>query len=160
MAITETYALIPSAGQAGQICSLVPATVISRTVETSAGVAFGVVVSQGSADHGCVIVASGATKVLGIVVINQASKTSGAIEQYGTASILVSGEIWVTVTDSGGVVAGDDVWLKLSDATFRNDDVGSSGGLKLAGCKYLTSAANGALAKVRVDFNVPAVAGA
>lgn len=162
MPLNETYASDPVAALAGMIADTGPAEIVSRTVETSAGIGFGVPVKQGSGDHGVLADVSAATKIFGITVRSQATAAEAVDKypRYDTAAILRKGCIWVVVTDAGGVVAGDPVWLKKSDGTFSNADVGSAGGLSLPGCRWETSAANGALAKMRVNFDVPAVAGA
>lgn len=162
MAYTETYQTDPAGALKGQVADTGPATIISRTVETSGGVAFGVPVAQGAEEHGVKADVSAATAIVGITVRSQATAADLADKypQNDTAAIMRKGVIWVTVTDAGGVAAGDPVWLKKSDGTFSNADVGSSGGLKLAGCVWESAAANGALAKMRVNFDIPAVAGA
>ena len=50
-------------------------------------------------------------------------------------------------------------WYDL-DGTFSNGDVGSGGGISLPGCRWESAGANGAIARMRVNFDVPAVAGA
>ncbi|UQS95077.1 cement protein [Pseudanabaena phage Pam3] len=161
----ETYASDYAFAYEGMVSDIAPADIISRTVETSAGIGFGKIVAQGTSDRGCkadVSAVSPTAPPLGITVRSQATEnlTLDKYPRYDGAAIMRKGVIWVLVTDAGGVVAGDPVWLKKSDGTFSNADVGSSGGLRLAGCRWDTSAANGALARMRVDFDVPPVAGA
>lgn len=162
MAYNDTFLTDPAAGLVGMVADLGTAEIISRTVETAGGIAFGVPVVQGTDDRECDSDVSSATDILGITVRSQSTDPASADEYPvgDTAALLRKGVIWVTVTDAGGVAAGDPVWLKLADGTFSNADVGSSGGLKLAGCRWESTAANGALARMRVDLNVPAVAGA
>lgn len=162
MAYTENYRSEPRTAILGVIGDNSMTRVITRSVATSAGLAFGVPAAQGAADNECVLPTTSATNIVGFTVRSHAvpAETPNLYpENYG-ASLLAEGSIWATVTDAGGVSAGDDVWLDLSDNTLSNADVGSGNGLKLAGCRWVTSAANGALALVRVNFDVPAVAGA
>lgn len=161
MAYTEAYNTDPVVALEGMIADTSPAVIISRTVETAA-LGFGKPAVQGAADHGCDGDVSGAADIIGISVRSQATPAESPNEYPvgDTASLMRKGVIWAKVTDAGGVVAGDPVWLKLADGTYSNADVGSSGSIKLAGCVWETSAANGALARMRVNLDVPAVAGA
>ncbi|QQM29302.1 hypothetical protein JET14_13295 [Martelella lutilitoris] len=162
MAIQTNYADNIDAGRVGAIVNTEPSTLISRTVEDAAGIAFGLPVAQGSEDNGITATLTGVTELVGITVrersVNPA--TPDKFAQYESARLMRKGVIWVTVTDAGGVAAGDAVWLNLANGTYSNADVGSGGGLRLAGSRWETSAANGALAQLRVDLDVPAVAGA
>ena len=159
MAVQSTYLDEMAAAYVGMIANTEPNNLISREVETAAGVGFGVPVQQGTADAECKIMAAGATACVGITVRDQ-STTADKFAEADSALLMRNGVIWVTVTDGGGVVAGDPVWVKLADGTFSNADVGSDGSIQLAGCRWESTAANAALAKIRVDLDVPAVAGA
>lgn len=159
MAVQTTYLDSQPAAFVGMIASNEPNNLISRSVETSAGIGFGVPVIQGTADNQCDVVAASTDDVIGITVRDQ-SVTSDLFAENENALLMRSGVMWVTVTDAGGVVAGDDVWVLVSNGTFSNADAGTDGSLKLAGCRWETSAANGALAQIRVNLDVPAVAGA
>jgi hypothetical protein len=162
MAVQSTYSENIGAARAGMIANTEPCILISRTVDTAAGVGFGVPVQRGSTDMACKIMASGATEILGITVRERSVRpeTPDKFAQYESARLMRKGVIWVLVTDAGGVADGDNVWVKLSDGTFSNADAGSSGSLRLGGGKWESSAANGALAKIRFDLDVPTVAGA
>lgn len=159
MAVQTTYLDSQPAAFVGMIASNEPNNLISRSVETSAGIGFGVPVIQGTADNQCDVVAASTDDVIGITVRDQ-SVTSDLFAENENALLMRSGVMWVTVTDAGGVAAGDDVWVLVSNGTFSNADAGTNGSLKLAGCRWETSAANGALAQIRVNLDVPAVAGA
>lgn len=159
MAVQTTYLTEMAAAFLGMIANNEPNNLISREVETTAGLGFGVPVIQGTADNQCDKVAASTDDVIGITVRDQ-SATDDLFALADTALLIRSGVIWVTVTDAGGVAAGDDVWVKVSDGSFSNADVGTSGSIKLAGCRWESSATNAAIAKIRVNFDVPAVAGA
>lgn len=163
MAIQTTYSETIDAARAGQIADMqADLNLISRTVETAAGIGFGLVVDQGSDDNGIVLVSSGTTDPVGFTVRERSINANNPDEfsQYDDARVMTKGVIWALVTDAGGVAAGDDVWLTKATGALSNADVGSGGGLLLAGCRWVSSAANGALAKIRVNMDVPAVAGA
>ena len=159
MAVQTTYLTEMAAAFVGMVANTEPNTLVSREVETSAGIGFGVPVIQGTADTQCGKVAASTDAVVGITVRDQSTEDN-TFAQNDSALLIRKGVIWVTVTDAGGVAAGDDVWVKVSDGSFSNADVGTNGSIKLAGCRWESSAANAALAKIRVDLDVPAVAGA
>ena len=159
MATQTTYSSTMSAARAGMIADMRGSTLISRTVE-DATLGFGVPVTKGTAAGQCKKLAAGSTDIIGITVRERSGVAeSSGWAQYEDARIMSEGALWVTVTDAGGVAAGDPVWVKKSDGTFSNADAGSSGSLKLAG-RFETAAANGALAVIVFNCNVPAVAGA
>ena len=63
--VQSTYTNMAGA-VAGAVANMVPATFISRTVEPSGGIGFGVAAEQGTADLGCIVFDGGT--VLGITV--------------------------------------------------------------------------------------------
>lgn len=164
MPIDFTYSETMAAGVAGAIVNTEPNTLISRTVESAAGIGFGIPAARGAADGGCKLMEAGETEAIGFTVLDRTTAPSDTVAdtfaQYESARLMRSGVIWVTVTDAGGVVAGDPVWVTLATGALSNADVGTSGGLQLPGCMWESSAANGALAKLRVNLDVPAVPGA
>ena len=161
----ESYNIDPEVLQEGQVVDTAPADIVSRTV--AAAVGFGKIV-KGSGEHIVTGDVSAATLAeIGAGGITVRSQATGARESTpdvypinDTAAIMRKGVIGVKVTDAGGVAAGDPVWLKKSDGTFSNADVGTGGGISLPGCRWESAGANGAIARMRVNFDVPAVAGA
>ena len=160
--IDFNYAENMVAGVAGAIVNTEHKTLISRTVEDAAGIGFGKPVAQGTNDKGCKAVEAGDTAVLAITVLDRTTapsdSTPDTFAQYESARLMRDGVIWVVA--SGAVAAGDDVWVTLADGSFSNADVGADGGLSLPGCRWETSAADGGIAQLRVNLDVPAVAGA
>lgn len=164
MPIDFSYSENMAAGVAGAIVDTEPKTLISRTVETAAGVGFGLPVARGAADDGCKVMEAGETEVVGFTVLDRTTAPSDTaadtFAQYESARLMRAGVLWVTVTDAGGVAPGDPVWVTLATGSLSNADVGGAGGLNLPGCRWESTAANGALAKLRINLDVPAVAGA
>lgn len=163
MAVQTSYSENIRAAVEGMIANMESVNLISRNVETAAGIGFGVPVAQGTEDNGCVVVDGTTDAVVGITCRERSVRpiTGDDFNQYDSARLMTKGVVWVTVTDAGGVSAGDPVWIDLSDdGSFGNADVGSGNGLQLAGCRWDSSADDGDLAKIRVDLSVPAVAGA
>ena len=157
-AVQTTYNSTMSAARAGMIADMRGSTLVSYNTE--AALAFGVPVSKGTAEGQCKLTAAGATDIIGITVRDRSvSAGQDAYAQYDSARVMTEGAIWVTVTDAGGVAAGDLVWVKKADGTFSNADAGAGGSLKING-RWETAAANGALAVLSFNTTVPAVAGA
>lgn len=159
MAVQSTYADSLSAAYNGMIANTEPNVLISREVEPSAGIDFGVPVIQGTADNQCDAVAASTDTITGITVRDQ-SALNDTFAQYDTALLMRKGVLWVTVTDAGGVAAGDPVWVKVADSTFSNADAGTDGSIKINDARWDSSAANGALAKIRFDLDGGCTAGA
>lgn len=162
MAVQTTYLDNMPAAFEGMIANEEPNVLVSRNVETVAGIGFGKIVKQGTNDTDIDIMEAGDADAYGVTVRDQSTDpaTPNAYAENDNALVMRKGVIWVTVTDAGGVAAGDDVWVLLADGTLSNADAGASGSIQLAGARWESSAANGALAKLRVNFDVPAVAGA
>jgi len=159
MAVQSTYSDNMAAAYAGMIANTEPNVLISRTVETAAGIGFGVPVIQGTADDGCDVVAASTDTIVGITVRDQSTEDD-TFARFDSALLMRKGVLWVTVTDAGGVSAGDAVWVKVSDSTFSNADAGSDGSVKINDARWESSAANGALAKIRFDLDGGCTAGA
>lgn len=159
MAVQTTYSTEMAAAFAGMIANTEPNNLISRTVEASGGIGFAAPVIQGSNDNGCDEVSASTDVIIGITVRDQ-SATADTFAQYDSALLMERGVLWVTVTDAGGVSAGDAVWVKVSDGTFSNADAGTDGSIKINDARWDSSAANGALAKIRFDMTGGCTAGA
>lgn len=164
MAYNENYADDLAVAYEGMVADLGLADIISRTVEDAAGIGFGKPVKQGVAERGVTGTVTGTLDILGLTVRNVATINDGVnidkYTQYDGAGIMRKGVIWVKVTDAGGVVAGDPVWMARATGLFSNADLGSGGSIRLAGARWESTGANNGLARMRVDFNVPNVAGA
>lgn len=159
MAVQSTYLTEMAPAFHGMIDSTEPNVLISRTVETTGGLAFGLPVIQGTADYEIDDIAASTDEIVGITVrVNDQEANNYAAGE--SALLLRKGVMWITVTDAGGVSAGDPVWVLVSNGTFSNADAGSDGSIRLDGARWETSAANGALAKIRVDLDVGVTAGA
>lgn len=127
----------------------------SRTCETAAGIAFGVAVSQGSADKGALIGAAAAANFVGVSIRDKAVINDSAADkyaQYGDMNVMYEGDIWVTV--GGDVVDGGDV--TFSSTTGVLSSAATSGTqFAIAGARWMTTASNGGLAKLRLGGALP-----
>jgi hypothetical protein len=141
--VQSTYADNIPVGYVGAIANEEPRTLISRNVEDSGGLAFGLAVMQGSEDKGCVV--GDGTDFLGVTVRDQSVEASDpdAFEYQSNARIMTEGVIWVA--NSGGVSAGDPVVL-LADGALGTD----SSGTFVANARWDTTALTGVLAQLRL----------
>jgi hypothetical protein len=146
MAVQSTYREEIREAIAGQIADMTPATLMSRTVETVAGIGFGVAVEQGAEDRGCALFDGGT--VLGITVRERSVDANVADEfaQHEEARIMTKGTVWVTCVT--GCSAGDGVFVRPSNGDFQDSSANSA--VQIAGARWDTSAGAGELAIVRL----------
>lgn len=126
--------------KAGHVYDMTQCDKISRTVETAAGIAFGLPVAQGAAPQGCIAYAG--TGFLGVTVRDRSVRTGELFSQYESALILKKGPI--TVLASAAVVAGDPVYV-TSAGLFTN--VATSNFL-IPNSRWDSTAASGVLADI------------
>src|SRR5688500_14761159 len=141
-AVQTTYnASIPDALE-GMVANSEPEVVISRQVEAAAGIGFGKVALQGTGDQQ--ILGVGAGRFRGITVLDP-TKEGDTYARYDTAAVLVKGVIWVTV---GAIVAvGDAAYYVAATGVITNS---ASGNVAIPNAFFDSSAASGALAKLRI----------
>lgn len=115
MAITvqSTYSATPAVGFAGMVANGETSNRISRTVEDSAGIAFGKAVFRGSGDHGVTATPTAGT-FMGIVIADVGQVpglggTADTLAQYTTAALLLEGVIFVS--SSVAVADGDQAYV-------------------------------------------------
>lgn len=123
-------------GFEGGQCDMVPATLISRTVEDATPIGMGQPVSQGTDDRGCT---AGAAAFIGVTVNDYINEN---FAQYEQARIMTQGTIWVRA--AGTVAAGDPVTYQAGWKT------GGATGRVLTDARYETSGANGDLVVIRL----------
>lgn len=156
MTVQTSYPDTQPVAVAGAQATMVPATIISRNVETAA-IGFGKAVAQGTADKGCHAFGSGDTDVLGITLLDRSasglSVTNGQVtgqtaDTFGVgepARIITEGDVWVTV--AADVTAGQPVYVRPSNGDFQPTNANSA--VQIAGARWDTSATAGNLAVVR-----------
>ena len=132
------------AGVAGAIATTENKDIVSRTVETAAGIGFGLAVVQGVNNKGIRLATTGDTKILGVTVLDRTAGDliNGKFIQNESARVMIKGTILVQVTEA--VNAGDDVAVDLATAEFNKT------GVKIANARYETSAAIGGLAQIHI----------
>ncbi len=153
MSAQTTYELNQPVAYAGLIFAQNPKDVISRKVETVAGIAFGVVVSRGTdADNQCVL--GGTTGILGITIRaldREADDAAGAIEyaEKETAAIMREGYIWAVCPT--GCVPGDAVNFVEATGVLDSGAPAGTGETGLDDCYWDSTAAAGELGVIRVN---------
>lgn len=145
------------AGIAGAQADMTPSTVLSRTVEVAAGIGFGKVVKQGTADKGIIsdlnTVAMDADSYVGITLVdrgvaNPVAADADKYPQYSSARVMIKGTVWVAV--AAAVAAGTDVTVTLATGVLGSVAVGA-GVVKIPGARWETSTAGAGLAVVRLQ---------
>lgn len=127
----------------GMVLNSEPCTVISREVETGAGIGFGKVAQRGTGDHQCKVSAA-SPKYLGITVLDP-SKFGDTYAQYDTAAIMTKGII--VVQASVAVAQGDDVYFVPATGVLTNV---STSNQQIPNAKWDTSTAGAGLAALRL----------
>lgn len=124
MPIQTTYATTIAPAYEGMIADSRDQTVLSMTVESAAGIGFGKVAVQGTADQQVRVSAAGrafrgitvATHFGGFAPGLQGTKDS--YDQYETVPVLVEGPIWVMA--SVAVAVGDPVYYVPATGVLTN----------------------------------------
>lgn len=155
--VQTSYGENMPAGVAGAQADMTPSTILSRTVEVAAGIGFGKVVKQGTADKGITndlnTVAMDADSYVGITVLdrgvaNPVAADADKYPQYASARVMTKGTIWVAV--AGAVAAGTDVTVTLATGVLGSAAVGA-GVVKIPGARWETSTAGAGLAVIRLQ---------
>lgn len=147
MAVQTTYPDNIAAAIAGLRGTMIPAVLISRTVETEAGIGFGVAVARGTGDNLTKLFGSGDTAVLGITVIDRSVNESDKYSEYESASIMTKGHVWVTA--SVAVNDGDPVYVIPATGAFAKTSASSA--VLIPNAVWDTSTTGAGLALVRMQ---------
>ncbi|MDE0922389.1 structural cement protein Gp24 [Aurantimonas coralicida] len=151
MAVQSTYNETMDTARAGMRANMEPVDLISRTVETAAGVGFGKVVQQGTADKGCKSDLSGMTAqtYVGITMRERGVRpeTPNAFAQYESALIMRKGVIWVEVAVA--VTPADIVTVTLASGVIGKTAVGA-GVVAIPNARWESSTSGAGLAMLRL----------
>ncbi len=151
MSAQTSYSIKQPKAYAGLVYAQAPHDIVSRDVETVAGIGFGVVVSRGTNKERQIV--AGGTDFLGITIRSldkEGAANTGAIQwnEKEAAGILRDGYIWAVCP--AGCNPGDAV--KYTDATGVLDaGAAAAGETQLDGAQWETVAAAGELAVIRID---------
>lgn len=145
--VQDTYLDAPLTGYAGQVANGETSNRLSRTVEDTGGIGFGVAAFRGSGDNG-ITATPAANTFMGVTiadhgVANVAGQTADEYQQYDTAALLDEGCIFVVageaVTDGAAAyVTPAGAWVDTS-----TDNVAVP-------AKFDQTVASGAIVRLRV----------
>lgn len=107
--LQTTYTDTVAKGYPGMVANGETSNRITRTVETAAGITFGVPVYRGTGDHGCTNTVGTLATFYGWTIANSgqgpiAGQDADEYVQYDNAAIMTGGAIFITVT--GAVTDG------------------------------------------------------
>lgn len=155
MAFTQTtYSTTMAPGTAGMIHNMEEWNAISRSCETLAGIPFGVPVSQGAGDHGCILTAA-AGAVLGISIrdVTTQANALAPTDFYlppSSVGILKKGVIWV-IADAAVSLGGAIVAANFNTATAKWTSATGAGIIAIPNATFdMSASGSGALVLVRI----------
>ena len=151
MSAQTSYDIRQGKAYAGLIYAQAPHDIVSRSVETVAGIGFGVAVTRGT-DADKQIVPAASADFLGVTIrsLEQEGGEAGAIkwDVKETAGVMRSGYIWAVCPT--GCVPGDPVSYADGTGVLDSGDAGI-GSTNLVGSAWETTAVAGELAVVRLS---------
>lgn len=146
MAVQTTYLDNLRPGVPGSLANMELSNLISRIVETEAGIAFGKPVARGVGDNGCVATDEDTDAILGITVLDRSVLQGNGFSHHEAARIATKGVVFVTA--SVAVVQGDPVFVEVATGNFVK--AGGDGFVEIPNAVYDSSAAANGLVKVRL----------
>lgn len=152
--VQSTYSELQPIAQAGMPASG-DFSVDTRNCETAAGIAFGVAVSQGTADDGAVIGGASAAVFVGVTIADKSVPNDGGADgynQYDSMGVMTRGRIWVTV--GGDVTDGGDVTFALATGVLSSIAAGAAN-FAITGARWMTTATSGNLALLHLGGALP-----
>ncbi len=144
-AVQTTYNAQHARWVEGMVLNSEPSVVISRTVETAAGIGFGKVACQGAGDNG--IIVSAASKVYRGITVLDPTQAGDTYAQYATAAVMTKGVI--VAQASVAVAAGDKVYFVAASGALTNTD-NSGANPQIPNAIWDTSTSGAGLAALRL----------
>lgn len=148
-AVQTGYVASMDPGLPGMIANMETWNAITGICETAGGIPFGVAVSQGAADDGCVLTSTTNNKVLGLSRRDTTQPYSLGVDKYAqkaNVGIMTQGVMWVTAGET--VAARDDVLFDTATNKFVKTASGTT--VAVPGCKFDMAGANNGLVKVAI----------
>ena len=150
--LQTTYVERISAAVAGLVADMAKSNIDTRSVETVAGIGFGLACGKGVDDKGVVLGATLTSDFVGISVRDTTlppiiGATVDVYPRYSSAGILTEGDIWALVGGNvvdGGIVTYNNVTGVLSSIAP------GAGQFLVIGARWMTTALSGTLAVVRL----------
>lgn len=149
MSAQTSYDLAIGKALAGLLYAQHPSDIVSRKIETAAGIAHGVVVSRGTNDDQVVV---GGATALGITLRSldkEGAANTGDIQwdEHESAPILRSGYVWAVCP--AGCSPGDSVLYTTATGVLDSGTAGA-GETQLANATWELDAAAGELSVIRL----------
>lgn len=113
--LQTTYTETVAKGYPGMVANGETSNRISRTIESAAGIGFGVPAYRGTGDHGCTVTVGTLATFLGFTIASAgqgliAGQTADTYAQYDNVPIMTLGAIYVNVkgavTDGAAITIG------------------------------------------------------
>lgn len=150
-ALQTSYTQYMRPAYAGMIADTSPQEIVTKFVQTSTGMPFGVVACQGTADNQ-VVVSATTIAFIGVSILDPARvptavpSSPNQYQQGDLAAIMLRGTVWVLAgaTIAAGQMAG---YTPASGAWVLST---TSGATAIFNARYDTSASSGALVKLRL----------
>ncbi len=140
----------------GMIANTSTCDVDSLVVEDTDGFGWGVACQQGTADNGVKIgIATGKFRGVSVRDRTQDPDHSDKYPKGETAGILWRGDVWVKA--EAAVAIGEDVTAKTTTGALSSKVAGTTQ-IAISGARWMTAAAAGKLARLRLAGPVPAEA--
>jgi hypothetical protein len=157
--LQTTYVERITQAVAGMVADMTISNIDTRSVETVAGIGFGLACGKGVDDKGVVLGATLTTDFVGISVRDITLPPPAAVPEvyarYASAGILTEGDIWAIV-GVGGVVDGGIVTYVKTTGVLGSVAADANNFLVIGG-RWMTTAAAGQLAVVRLTGPLGAV---
>lgn len=152
--IQNSYSETIRPAAAGMVANLTNADADTRIVETAAGIGFGLAVGQGAGAKGAVLGAAAAARFVGISIRDVVLDPSDGdtYRQGAGMAVLTEGDIWVVA--GGAVVPGDAVVFEAATGALSSLPADATH-FAIAGARWMTGAAGGGLAVVRLGGALP-----
>lgn len=147
-AIQTTYSERAPLGRPGLIGTMTKSDVDTRVCETAAGIGYGAAVGSGTGPKGAVL-GGAVTIFLGVAVEDKTAPSDAVTDEYAEdalCGVCFRGDVWVTTKNI--VVQGGDVYYDATTGLWDDAASGNVGPVK--GARWMTGAASGGLALVRL----------
>jgi hypothetical protein len=152
-AVQTSYATTMRVAFAGLKGDTAPEVILTRQIETSGGIGFGLAVTQGTGDRQ---VKLGTTTFVGITLVDQTAGSTAItpptnVDQYqqgDLGAVMQAGSVWVLA--DGPVTAGAAATFTTATGRVGAKTVSTTVVMAIPNAYFETSAADGALALVRL----------
>ena len=138
----------------GMVATSTPTSIDAYVMEGDTAVGWGVAVQLGSGEGKCKA-GMAANKFVGVTVKdpNRSPSDDDTYTKGAHASLMYRGDIWVEV--EGAVVVGGDVVAATATGKLSSAAADATH-IKIDGARWMTAAANGKLARLRLASELPA----